>query len=142
MENRPASRALKEETRMAYENKSAAHAVSGSMSGRAEQVCKGLVSVDSVPETERLVKGGAESLVISFNSTCEAMKMQSVAEKIPLPGRIIPTPQRITAGCGMAWLAPLEAREAVLLALKEYGILAGGITVMEYRSRWVHEKRS
>lgn len=83
-----------------------------------------------------------KSLVISFNSTCEAMKMQSIAETLRLPGRMIPTPQRISAGCGMAWLAPLEAREAVLRALKEYGILAGGITIMEYRSRWVHEKRT
>lgn len=49
---------MKEETRMMLENKSAAHAVSGSMSGRAEQVCKGLVSADSVQETGQFVKGG------------------------------------------------------------------------------------
>lgn len=43
---------------MMLENKSAAHAVSGSTGGRAEQVCKGLVSADSVQQTGRLVKGG------------------------------------------------------------------------------------
>lgn len=32
--------AMKEETRMMFENKSAAHAVSGSTGGRVEQVCK------------------------------------------------------------------------------------------------------
>lgn len=42
---------------MTYENKSTAHAVSGSMSGRMEQVCNGLVSVSSIPETVRPVKG-------------------------------------------------------------------------------------
>lgn len=31
---------MKEETRMMFENKSAAHAVSGSTGGRVEQVCK------------------------------------------------------------------------------------------------------
>lgn len=134
--------AIKEEARMASEKKSAAHAVSGSMDGRREQVFTGLVSAVSVQENGRVVKGGGESLVISFNSTCEAMKMQSAAEKLGLPGRMIPTPQRISAGCGMAWLAPVEAREAILRAMEERGILAGGITVMEYRSRWIHEKRS
>lgn len=93
-------------------------------------------------ETGRLVKGGGKSLVISFDNTCEAMKMQSAAEKLRLPGRIIPTPQQVSAGCGMAWLAPVEAREAISRAMEEHGILAGGITVMEYRSRWIHEKRS
>ena len=81
-------------------------------------------------------------LVITFNSTREAMKMRSVAEKAALPGRMIPTPQRISAGCGMAWLAPMEAREAVLRALEEHGILAGEIVAMEYQSRWIHEERS
>lgn len=81
-----------------------------------------------------------KSLIVSFNSTCEAMKLRSIAESIHLPGRIIPTPQQISAGCGMAWLAPIEAREAVSRTLEEHGIVAGKIVVMEYRSRWVHEK--
>lgn len=83
-----------------------------------------------------------KSLVISFDSTYEAMKMQSVAEKLHLPGRIIPTPQRISAGCGMAWLAPVEAQEGILKAMEEHGVLAGEIAEMEYRSRWAHEKRT
>lgn len=83
-----------------------------------------------------------ESLVISFNSTCEAMKMQYLAETLHLPGRMIPTPQRISAGCGMAWLAPIEEREVILKAMEEHRILTEKIVSMEYRSRWVHEKRS
>ena len=83
-----------------------------------------------------------KSLIVSFNSTCEAMKLRSIAESIHLPGRIIPTPQQISAGCGMAWLAPVEAREVSAQAMEEHGILAGEIAVMEYRSRWIHEKRS
>ena len=30
-----------------------------------------------------------------------------------VPGRLIPVPRTITAGCGMCWAAPKEAREAV-----------------------------
>lgn len=43
---------------MAFENKNTAHAVSSSTGGKREQVCKGLVSNDSVQETGRFVKGG------------------------------------------------------------------------------------
>lgn len=49
---------MKEETRMMCENKSAAHAVNGSMSGRAEQISKA-VSADSVPETGGLSRAAA-----------------------------------------------------------------------------------
>ena len=43
---------------MALENKSAAHAVSGSTGGRRERVLTDLVSAVSVQETGRFVKGG------------------------------------------------------------------------------------
>lgn len=43
---------------MAFENKNTAHAVSGSTGGKREQVCNGLVSVLSIPEAARPVKGG------------------------------------------------------------------------------------
>ncbi len=42
---------------MAYENKSAAFTVGTSESGKREQVCKGLVSMSSIPETAGPVKG-------------------------------------------------------------------------------------
>ena len=38
-----------------------------------------------------------------------------------MPGRLIPVPRSITAGCGMCWAAPREAREAVEdLVVKEH----------------------
>lgn len=41
-----------------HENKSAAHAVSGSTGGRVEQVFTGLVSTPSIPKPARPVKSG------------------------------------------------------------------------------------
>lgn len=50
-------------------------------------------------------------LIITFESTIQAMKMESAAKAAKAPGRIIPVPREITAGCGLAFCAPLQARE-------------------------------
>ena len=63
-----------------------------------------------------------EALVISFGTTTEAMKMERHWEKEGLPGRLIPIPREITAGCGMAWKALPEDKE-----LLQQGLLAGKI---------------
>ena len=42
-----------------------------------------------------------ETLIISFGTTTEAMKMERCCEKGGLPGRLIPIPREITAGCGL-----------------------------------------
>lgn len=63
-----------------------------------------------------------EALVISFGTTTEAMKMERHCEKEGLPGRLIPIPREITAGCGMAWKALPEDKE-----LLQQGLLAGKI---------------
>ena len=51
--------------------------------------------------------------VITFPSTTAAMAMEGYCEKAGLPGRLIPVPRSITAGCGMCWAAPPDAREAL-----------------------------
>ena len=38
-----------------------------------------------------------------------------------LPGRLIPVPREITAGCGLSWKTAPEARDEVLTALKKAG---------------------
>lgn len=52
-----------------------------------------------------------ETLIIFFGTTTEAMKMEHYCEKNGLPGRLIPIPREITAGCGMAWKAKPEEKE-------------------------------
>ena len=39
----------------------------------------------------------------------------------PIPGRLIPIPREITAGCGLSWKTAPEARDEVLTALKKAG---------------------
>ena len=50
------------------------------------------------------------ALVIAFASTAQAMKAEEIFTREGLPGRLIPVPRSITAGCGMGWSAPPSAR--------------------------------
>ena len=46
--------------------------------------------------------------VITFETTTQAIGMESACKKNQIAGRLIPVPKEITAGCGMAWMTPLE----------------------------------
>ena len=52
-------------------------------------------------------------LVVTFRTTAGAMAMEKACKKESVPGRLIPVPRTITAGCGMCWAAPTEARESI-----------------------------
>lgn len=61
-------------------------------------------------------------LVITFHTTADAMAMEKVCKEQDVPGRIIPVPRAISAGCGLAWCAQLEEREEIAAAMKAAGI--------------------
>ena len=48
--------------------------------------------------------------VVTFATTTGAMAMERACRAAGLPGRLIPVPRSITAGCGMCWSAPPEAQ--------------------------------
>ena len=62
-----------------------------------------------------------ERFVVTFATTTGAMAMERACRTAGLPGRLIPVPRSITAGCGMCWSAPPDARQA-LEALREQGV--------------------
>lgn len=41
----------------------------------------------------------------TFGTTTEAMAMETRCRQTGIPGRLIPLPRQISAGCGMAWMA-------------------------------------
>jgi len=51
-------------------------------------------------------------LVITFHTTADAMALEKYCRERALPGRLIPVPRTISAGCGMAWCTD-EEMEAV-----------------------------
>ena len=62
-----------------------------------------------------------EKCVVTFRTTTGAMAMERLCREQGVPGRLIPVPRSVTAGGGMCWAAPREAREAVEdLVVKEH----------------------
>lgn len=61
-------------------------------------------------------------LVVTFHTTSEAMAMERICRKTGAPGRLIPVPREISAGCGLAWCAPPESRENLLELMSRVGL--------------------
>ncbi|MBU5460679.1 DUF3343 domain-containing protein [Anaerostipes sp. MSJ-23] len=72
-----------------------------------------------------------ESVIISFESTTQAMKMDKFCMEHHLPGRLIPVPREITAGCGLAWKALPEEKEQLKVVMEEQQIIWQEIYIMK-----------
>ena len=66
------------------------------------------------------------TLIITFATTTQAMAMESFCARENLPGRLIPVPREITAGCGMSWKAEPADRAALEAFVAEKGITVAG----------------
>jgi len=54
-----------------------------------------------------------EKCVVTFRTTAGAMAMEAACKGEGLPGRLIPVPRSVTAGCGLCWAGPPDSREAL-----------------------------
>ncbi len=70
------------------------------------------------------------ALVISFANVTEALAVERYCQANGLPGRIIPIPREITAGCGLAWKAAPEDRDVLSAALEREQLKYSGITII------------
>ena len=61
-------------------------------------------------------------LIVTFHTTADAMAMEKECKKRGVPGRIIPVPRAISAGCGLSWCAELTDREQIVEMMKTVGI--------------------
>ena len=51
------------------------------------------------------------SLIFSFNKTVDAMAVEDYCLKNSVPGRLIPLPKEISAGCGLAWKCDVSLKD-------------------------------
>ena len=70
------------------------------------------------------------ALVISFQDTAQALAAEALFGRLSLPGRIIPLPSRISAGCGLAWRDEPENEAALRDLLAQTGIEAEGLHIL------------
>ena len=63
-----------------------------------------------------------DALIVTFASTTQAMAVEKHCHANGLPGRIIPVPRAITAGCGLAWKAAPSDEIALTAAFLMAGL--------------------
>ena len=72
-----------------------------------------------------------KALVVTFSATSDAMAMERYCLAHELPGRLIPIPREIHAGCGLAWKTLPEEKEHFMSALEDAGIRWEAMEVLE-----------
>ena len=63
-----------------------------------------------------------EKWIVTFPTAAAAIAMEQRAKDLRSPGRISPTPPILTADCGLAWMAPVAARDEVEQMLRGNGL--------------------
>ena len=61
-------------------------------------------------------------VVLTFSTTTAAMSMEKKCGQNKIPGRLIPVPREITAGCGLAWKMSEEDYEKYKDEVEELNI--------------------
>ena len=71
------------------------------------------------------------ALVVTFSATTDAMAMERCCLEHGFPGRLIPIPREIHAGCGLAWKTEPGEKEHFMGALEAAGIRWEAMEVLE-----------
>lgn len=69
-------------------------------------------------------------LVLTFQTTTQAMKAERYCTTHGVPGRMIPLPREISSGCGMCWRIPES----------EQHLLEGHLSELEYENLYSIEQ--
>lgn len=70
-------------------------------------------------------------LVAAFDRTTDAMEVERVCGTAGVPGRLIPLPPAIDAGCGLAWASAPSEADALSAALSGAGIRPRALRIVE-----------
>ena len=66
-------------------------------------------------------------IVVTFATPSDAMAMEATAREHGIPGRIIPVPSEIDAGCGLSWSANADDRKTLEARIAEFGLAHEGL---------------
>lgn len=70
------------------------------------------------------------TLIVTFDTTTAAMALEKFCMERRLPGRLIPVPREITAGCGLAWKAPPEDRQMLTDAWTQAALIWSDMRIL------------
>ena len=72
------------------------------------------------------------TLFFSFPTTAAAMEAERVCLNEGLPGRLVPIPREITAGCGLAWMSEPESETVIREFFEKNGLEFEGSHVIDF----------
>lgn len=72
-----------------------------------------------------------QALIITFSTTTDAMGMEKYCINHQLPGRLIPVPREITAGCGLAWKTAPEEKARFTEEMSNAGLQWAAMHLVE-----------
>lgn len=71
-------------------------------------------------------------LIITFHTTSDAIAFEKACKANGKPGRMIPVPRELSAGCGLAWATVPAEREEMKTFLAEQNISCEEIAELFY----------
>ena len=69
-----------------------------------------------MPRIKRLYR------ILTFQTTTQAMAFEKMCNVHNIPGRLIPVPREITAGCGLSWRIPAEEYTCYQSQIRSQGL--------------------
>lgn len=69
--------------------------------------------------------------VVTFDSTADAMAVQAASADGSVPGRMIPVPSEISAGCGLAWSTPANQQQELEQVLQTKNLSWSAIKIVD-----------
>ena len=70
--------------------------------------------------------------IITFQTTTDAIAFERYCMEKGIPGRLIPLPGDISAGCGMCWMVPLEEVEKTDQLVEKHTLRTEGIYLITW----------
>ena len=89
------------------------------------------VIAEKMTQADLMLRKKKPAFIIAFDATTQAMATDKLCAKNGLPGRLIPVPREITAGCGFAWKAAPEDETILIEALTKEGIEWASTHILE-----------
>lgn len=68
--------------------------------------------------------------VVAFDTMSDAMAFEAASKEHDIPGRVIPVPGEVDAGCGMSWSVPIEQREELEACIEAHNLAHSGIHIV------------
>lgn len=77
------------------------------------------------------MKNKKKYLIITFNTTADAMALEDIFKQNNMSGRLIPIPRQLSSGCGMAYRINIEAKEKVTDIIKQNNLNINELEIVE-----------